>query len=124
MQWTLTKEESTFLGFTVRKATLKNGSIITTAWYAPELKYKNGPQNFWGLPGLILKIEINAFDSNNNLSDTMFIETVEINMNDKSKLKIPTKGKVMTQAEYEDFKEKQYQIYLENKTNTIDRKID
>jgi GLPGLI family protein len=124
LQWILTKEEKSILGFTVRKATLKNDATLIEAWYAPELNYKNGPQNFWGLPGLILKIEANAFDSNGNLSDTMFIEAVEINLKDKTKWKIPTKGEVMTKAEYQDFQDKQYQIYLENKENTIDRKID
>lgn len=124
LQWTLTKEESTHLGFTVRKAILKNGSIETEAWYAPELKYKNGPQNFWGLPGLILKIESNSFDTNGEMTYTMILEAIEIKQNDKEKLKIPTKGEIMTQAEYNDFKKKQYQIYLENERNTVDRKID
>ena len=124
LQWILTKEESSILGFTARKATLKNGTILIEAWYTPELNYKNGPQNFWGLPGLILKVEANAFDSNGNLSNTMFIEAIEINLKDKTKWKIPTKGEVMTKAEYKDFQDKQYQIYLENNKNTIDLKID
>lgn len=124
LQWVLTKEESSILGFSVRKATLKNGSRLIDAWYTLELNYKNGPQNFWGLPGLILKVEAKAFDSNGNLSDTMFIEAIEINLKDKTKWKIPTKGEVMTKAEYKDFQDKQYQIYLENQQNSIDKKID
>ena len=54
----------------------------------------------------------------------MLIEAVEINLKNKTKWKIPTKGEVMTKAEYQNFKDKQYQIYLENNKNTIDLKID
>lgn len=124
LQWILTKEKSYILGYTVRKATLKNSATIIEAWYAPELNYKNGPQNFLGLPGLILKIEENAFDSNGNLSETILIEAVDINLKDKTKWKVPTKGEVMTKSEYQDFQDKQYQLYLENQKNKVDLKID
>ena len=33
-------------------------SVTTTAWYTPQIPINQGPDDFWGLPGLIL--EVNA----------------------------------------------------------------
>lgn len=54
----------------------------------------------------------------------MLIEAVDINLKDKTKWKVPTKGEVMTKSEYQDFQDKQYQLYLENQKNKVNLKID
>ena len=55
--WVLSKEESTILGYKVRKATYTNPTQTVEAWYAPDLPFRDGPSRFNGLPGLILKIK-------------------------------------------------------------------
>lgn len=56
-EWKLTRETKTILGNETKKATAIIDSIQTTAWYIPTLKYKTGPENYWGLPGLIAEVE-------------------------------------------------------------------
>lgn len=56
-EWKLTRETKTILGNEAKKATAIIDSIQTTAWYIPTLKYKTGPENYWGLPGLIAEVE-------------------------------------------------------------------
>ncbi|WP_413531684.1 GLPGLI family protein [Empedobacter brevis] len=55
--WKLTRETKTILGNEAKKATAIIDSIPTTVWYIPTLKYKTGPENYWGLPGLIAEVE-------------------------------------------------------------------
>ena len=60
LDWTITKEKRNIAGFDVLKATTTMDDKYkteVTAWYAPKLNFKNGPDEFWGLPGLILEIE-------------------------------------------------------------------
>lgn len=56
-------DEREILGYKVKKATakgLEEGTNIT-AWYTPEIKISQGPYLYWGLPGLILEIDIDVY---------------------------------------------------------------
>lgn len=57
LNWEIKNDKMSILGLNCRKAVSKtdNGNIIT-AWYYPKLPYKMGPANYYGLPGLILKV--------------------------------------------------------------------
>lgn len=55
--WKLTRETKTILGNEARKATLMQNDQELTVWYATKIPNKTGPENYWGLPGLILEIE-------------------------------------------------------------------
>ncbi|MFV0218824.1 MULTISPECIES: GLPGLI family protein [Empedobacter] len=71
--WILSEEESTILGYNVRKATLINPTQTVEAWYAPDLIFRDGPSRFNGLPGLILKIKFKlpfTSDMDTNVSFT------------------------------------------------------
>ncbi|TNJ43154.1 GLPGLI family protein [Tamlana fucoidanivorans] len=67
--------------------------IDVVAWYTPQIPVNQGPDVYWGLPGLIL--EVNADRT------TILCSKIIINPSDKEKLKEPTKGKEVTQEEYE-----------------------
>jgi len=67
--------------------------IIVTAWYTLDIPVNNGPGDYWGLPGLILEIS----DDNTQILCTKII----MNPKEKMELKEPTKGKVVTQKEYD-----------------------
>lgn len=65
-------------------------SII--AWYTPEIPVSQGPENYYGLPGLILEI--------NDGKTVILCSKVVLNSKEKVAIKAPTKGKVVTQTEY------------------------
>jgi GLPGLI family protein len=67
-------------------------TTLVTAWYTPQIPVSNGPDDFWGLPGLIL--EINAGRT------TMLCTEIVINPAEKEEIKAPTKGKEVTREEY------------------------
>ena len=69
-------------------------TIEVVAWYTPQIPINQGPDDYWGLPGLIL--EINA--------DRTIILCTKIVMNpeEKEDIEKPNKGQVVTQEEYTD----------------------
>jgi len=100
-QWKLTKETKKISGYTCYKATtqkITNNMAGTfakpvTAWYAPAIPIPFGPKDYNGLPGLILELQ----------EGTIGLYATKINLNPKEKIEInkPTKGKLMTQEEYD-----------------------
>jgi GLPGLI family protein len=67
-------------------------TTLVTAWYTPQIPVSNGPDDFWGLPGLIL--EINAGRT------TMLCTEIVLNPSEKVEIKAPNKGKEVTREEY------------------------
>ncbi len=120
--WVLEKDKSNFLGYDVKKAKYENNGVLYEAWYAPKLSYKNGPDEFSGLPGLILKLEITNLNSD-PLEKTFFYST-KIEIDEKAKITKPTKGQLISRKDYNKMSEEQYKKYLENQQNSIDKKID
>lgn len=68
--------------------------ITITAWYTPEIPVNQGPEGYWGLPGLILEV--------NDGRTTILCSKVVLNSKDKVEIKAPTNGKVVTQKEYDE----------------------
>jgi len=66
--------------------------IEVTAWYTPQIPISQGPSDYWGLPGLIL--EINADRT------TILCSKIIMNPAEKEEIKMPSKGKEVTQKEY------------------------
>lgn len=67
--------------------------IIITAWYTLDIPVSHGPDDYWGLPGLILEVQ----DGNTHILCSKII----MNPKEKSEIKEPKKGKVVTQKEYD-----------------------
>ncbi|RED25368.1 GLPGLI family protein [Flavobacterium cutihirudinis] len=68
--------------------------ILITAWYTPEIPVNQGPENYWGLPGLILEI--------NDGRTTILCSKVVLNAKDKVEIKPSKKGKVISQKDYDE----------------------
>jgi GLPGLI family protein len=68
--------------------------ITVTAWYTPEIPLSQGPEGYWGLPGLILEV--------NDGKTTILCSKVVMNAKEKAEIKQPSNGKVVTQKEYDD----------------------
>jgi len=90
LKWQLTQESKKINGYTSYKATRTNGKVI--AWYTPEIPVNFGPKGEYGLPGLILELEIGK----------IIFKAIKIELNPKKKIKIktPNKGKIVTYKEY------------------------
>jgi len=68
--------------------------IVITAWYTPEIPVSQGPEGYWGLPGLILEV--------NDGRTTILCSKIILNPKDKVEIKAVAKGKVVTQKEYDE----------------------
>jgi GLPGLI family protein len=68
--------------------------ITITAWYTPEIPVNQGPEGYWGLPGLILEV--------NDGKTTILCSKVVLNAKDKVEIKAPNNGKVVSQNEYDE----------------------
>lgn len=69
-------------------------NVTVTAWYTPEIPVSQGPENYWGLPGLILE----ASDGRTSI----LCSKVVLNPKEKTAIKAPANGKVVSQAEYDE----------------------
>jgi GLPGLI family protein len=83
------KEQSTnFMdGFEIPK------EVLITAWYTPEIPVNQGPEGYWGLPGLILEV--------NDGKTIILCSKVVLNAKEKAEIKAPKVGKEVTQKEYD-----------------------
>lgn len=68
--------------------------VTITAWYAPEIPINQGPENYWGLPGLILEVS--------DGKTVILCSKVVLNAKEKVAIKPSTKGKVISQKEYDE----------------------
>uniref|UniRef100_UPI004049BCBE GLPGLI family protein n=1 Tax=Gelidibacter sp. TaxID=2018083 RepID=UPI004049BCBE len=118
--WVLTDEFKMIGKYNSRKAILNTSSLTQfddekenssqiIAWYCTEIPISNGPEEFYGLPGLILEIE----DEIKILKITdLFFE-----FNDKVKIEFPTKGEIVSREEFKRIEEKKIKELKENFKN-------
>ena len=66
---------------------------VVTAWYTPEIPVSQGPSNYWGLPGLILEV--------NDGRTAILCSKIVLNADEKVVIEAPSKGKKVTQEEYD-----------------------
>lgn len=78
---------------------------VITVWYTSEIPVSHGPNDFWGLPGLILEAN---FDKT-----TILCTKVILNPKDKIAIKAPTKGKKISKAEHEKIMQKQMEMMMD-----------
>ena len=73
---------------------------IITAWYTPEIPASFGPNNYWGLPGLILEI--------NEPETIILCSKVVLNTKEKATIKVPNNGTKVSQKEFDAIQKKKY----------------
>ncbi len=66
-------------------------TIRVEAWYTPQIPVSQGPDDYWGLPGLILEVN----DGSTNYVCTKLV----LNPDEKVSIKKPKKGKKVTREE-------------------------
>ncbi|MCW1148136.1 GLPGLI family protein [Flavobacterium lacisediminis] len=71
---------------------------VITAWYCPEIPVNQGPENYWGLPGLILEV--------NDGKTVILCSKLVLNSKEKVEIKPVSKGKEVTQKEFDEIVKK------------------
>lgn len=120
IDWVLTGETKQIGQYTCYKATYtrmsrggfkmdsENGEsliqpkeIVTTAWYTPQIPISDGPEMYYGLPGLILEV----------IDGDRVLICLKIVLNPEEEVLIskPKKGKKVSSAEYEALMEEKLQ---------------
>ena len=111
INWKLEKETKNIGEYTCFKATTTrtdtmqlNGEeketkeVTITAWYTPQIPVNNGPSMYHGLPGLILEA--------NDGSEVIVCSKIVLNPDDKTTISEPSKGKEVSQKEFDIIMEK------------------
>jgi GLPGLI family protein len=93
--WKLTGEQKTLLGYTCQKAALQEEDRNIVAWFTPQIQVPAGPDSYGGLPGLILEINVNDGER------TVLASNIELKKLEKGAIEKPTKGKKLTQEEFD-----------------------
>lgn len=115
-EWELTGESKKIGDYTAQKATYSRiidsqrfstgmtemenvkDTINITAWFTPEIPVSHGPENYFGLPGLILEIQNNG--------RTLICEKIELNPSKEPvAIEIPKKGKEVSREEFRAMQE-------------------
>lgn len=102
LPWKLTEETKSVLGHNCKKATLvtKTGNNVT-AWYAEDIVTPAGPENYGGLPGAVLSIDMND-------GEIVFTATSIDKKIDNKDLAEPKDGKHITRT---DFQKKMEELF-------------
>jgi GLPGLI family protein len=75
-----------------------------TAWYTPDIPVSLGPENYWGLPGLILEL--------NDGKIILLCSKVVLSNKENSKITVPNVGRKVSQEEFDAIhKDKMDSIY-------------
>lgn len=89
--------------------TKKMVTVTTEAWYTPEIPIANGPDLYSALPGLILEVK-------EGKKITVCTEIV-VNPTKKIKIKEPTRGKKVSQKQYDTIMDKKTKEMIERFNN-------
>lgn len=107
--WQLTQETKKIGGYLCYKAIRTNSEFINfnpVAWYTNEIPLGYGPLDYYGLPGLILELELTA----------VTFKAKKITLNPKNKIKIKAlKGKEITKKEYDKLLRKTFPSFYNYK---------
>jgi GLPGLI family protein len=87
------------------KEVKENKTIVTTAWYTPQIPISNGPSTFYGLPGLILEI--------NDGTTTIVCTEIILNPSEKISIEEPEKGKIVSQSVFDKINDEKTKEMME-----------
>jgi GLPGLI family protein len=76
----------------------KDKEVTTTVWYTPSIPVKHGPDDYYGLPGLVLEV--------NDGQLTILCSKIIVNPKDGVQVGKPSKGKKVTQVKFDEIEEK------------------
>jgi GLPGLI family protein len=89
---------------------------VITAWYTPEIPVSFGPNNYWGLPGLILEI--------NEENTVILCSKVLLNSKDKTEIKKPKNGDKVSKEKFDEIQRKKMDSMKDEDGNVIFQTIE
>lgn len=93
--WKLSGEQKMILEYPCQQAISQDDGKEVIAWFTPSISVSAGPASHVNLPGLVLEVSMNEGDH------VITAKSVELKELDKALLKKPSKGKKVTQEEYQ-----------------------
>lgn len=94
ISWKLDTEKKNIGNYSCRKATATIDTLNVIAWYCADIPINDGPDIFWGLPGLILEVDVQ------HGKKTITVNSVSM-LNEALAIEVPQKGKEVTQQEFD-----------------------
>jgi len=95
--WKITGETKDIAGYPCQKATAAEEDRTIELWFTPAIPLSTGPNGFMDLPGLILEAHVVGERSDRQLvAQSISFEPLE-----KDELKAPSKGKKVTEEEFD-----------------------
>ncbi len=94
LAWRLTDEQSEFLGYPCMKAIAMRDTVAVEAWFTPEIPVSAGPEEYGGLPGLILVLTID------DARQTFIAKEVTLAPLAEGTIVAPEKGRRVTNEEF------------------------
>ena len=103
-QWKLTNKEKIINNLKVIKAYgLTRDKIKIEAWFTPEIPVSTGPENFMGLPGLILELQIDYAK--------YICKKIDFTNQYNSKILKPTEAEVISYEDYDNLRKKMDEFF-------------
>lgn len=100
--WKLANETKEILGYSCKKAFyVDDNQREITAWYTEAIRLPIGPENYHGLPGLILQVEVNKDEI------VITADKIDIRSLKKNELKEPKGGQEISEEGYRAMVEEQ-----------------
>ena len=105
LKWKITKESKKIGNYTAYKATLQPvkmemgiyaqaKTLQVEVWYTPDIPVPTGPEQYWGLPGLILQFD--------NGTKTYLCTKVVLNPEKGVRIKKPRRGKKINEKQLQE----------------------
>jgi GLPGLI family protein len=106
--WKLTNNQKEIAGYICQATTCVKDGINITAWFTTAIPISVGPDEYFGLPGLILAIDEDG-------KNVLTASSVNLSLPKNEKLKMPNKGRKMTRKKFEELVNEKVKEYNENK---------
>ena len=101
-EWKISRELKKINGFNAKKATYEYQDFLYEVWFSTEIKSKCGPDNAYGLPGLLLEAKMIHREKPENYTQ---YKLNDLKIDNSLAFSVPTKGKPTTTEEYKKFRE-------------------
>jgi len=97
LAWRLTGEQSEFLGYASQKAVAERDSTTYEAWFTSQIPISAGPEQYGGLPGLILVLT--------NGQQTFEATSINLDPLPEGAIEMPSDGREVTSEEFAEIVE-------------------